>query len=1250
MIFAAHSDPVRHYALQVLENVLKTQWNADAFGAEAKEAFKATVLELLANGTRGILDEPAYVKQKLVSVAAEAVKREWPQRWPSLLGDLFDIAGAGPAQAELVVLLLRDVCEDCVLSDFNASIPVARRNEILQALNSVLGEISSFFVSVLENSYKAYREAAGSPDAATNVALLNSAMRAVGAFVPWPPVEFLRDLSCVAMATSLLGDEAVRIAAVDLLLLVADRKLGSDARDIRLELIASLVGSCETLPEGDPAEDYAFHKRLARTVSLVGNKFLLTLRPDSADEADLMLRFMQVVLQLLQHPSPMITSFLLPLLAVLLEGNPEDHSCPMSRSRVFPQLAPDVCRVLRQVLIRDPARSTNMDRGSSLALEPAEDSPASQFIDEDFDDEDDYAEFHAVLRGKSTSLLQRLACCFPAVCTELLEYDVRETLARHGKAADALNAAGLASAGSTATAELGAVALAATAILNGVCDKDFDEDPAVWESCSKALAHLLAFESSDPLLLSKQALAMSRFCKLLGRDEDSLVNVLERLFAILSFRLPDDVAASLTTDAGAAPELGTSGRRLTADEMTARKRAGSALIHIAKVLPDQLLPHMATLIERAQTLIGENAVLESESVLLYEMLVLVSNAAHELEQQEGFVADVLSAPLEYWSSEEITTAFSSPQALLTHLRLTPETGAPNSEAEAAADSAQAWWLESIAIQRKVLHTMHTFWCVGRRSVFSGAAGGPSGAGAAGGGPVEPDERTLFPFAKHWSVVLPNVIALLGTLHKMWDASEDGSRGPIEALYYGRWLLAMCSEEVAGMLGGGFQAAALSKHGSYDILGSLAYWQHKARQTSHALLALCAAHTGGGSGFFCPPLLERAPDALYEAALSPSALRFAEHRQLTELLERLVLALCMHCPTDLLHAKLPALVSPLLSECVNRATLLWEGGSGDDGASGASDALTVLPGASDEDIEVMRDKIKRDLARSLVDTFAVILGVKQLNASLLAPHVHAAKVKGSGAVGRRVRAKGEPIPDPLELDPHLAALSRLLLVESAECSEPLIRFAISVVLWHDSQSVRRVLAMWDKFLPMLSSIPDYHPAITRELFPRLVQVRVSPADVKFARELQWQVVALIKEIYVHFVLGAPDVTGGSTPASLTGGAVSMEPRELLATLPGVTPQSMDALDGQLLSNRSEKERKRIMNDFLQDAFQLLKAAADGGEEDARQARRSILDLPEKLVVFGKGAPGSNWRDARDEASAVVGAAGLFDGADSDDDGL
>lgn len=53
-------------------------------------------------GTKDVLEEQAFVKEKFVAILVEIAKREWPTNWKTLWDEMSDVAQKGEKQLELV--------------------------------------------------------------------------------------------------------------------------------------------------------------------------------------------------------------------------------------------------------------------------------------------------------------------------------------------------------------------------------------------------------------------------------------------------------------------------------------------------------------------------------------------------------------------------------------------------------------------------------------------------------------------------------------------------------------------------------------------------------------------------------------------------------------------------------------------------------------------------------------------------------------------------------------------------------------------------------------------------------------------------------------------------------------------------------------------------------------------------------------------------------------------------------------------
>lgn len=101
---------------------------------------------------------PNYFRNCLCLTLIELIKREWPQNWPSLLSELFEIANKSLEQRDLVLCTFKYIAEEFVASEASST-PIQRRKDINQYMNANMEVIFSFFLDSLEYSFNALKVA-----------------------------------------------------------------------------------------------------------------------------------------------------------------------------------------------------------------------------------------------------------------------------------------------------------------------------------------------------------------------------------------------------------------------------------------------------------------------------------------------------------------------------------------------------------------------------------------------------------------------------------------------------------------------------------------------------------------------------------------------------------------------------------------------------------------------------------------------------------------------------------------------------------------------------------------------------------------------------------------------------------------------------------------------------------------------------------------------------------------------------------
>lgn len=232
--------------------------------------------------------------------------------------------------------------------------------------------------------------------------------------------------------------------------------------------------------------------------------------------------------------------------------------------------------------------------------------------------------------------------------------------------------------------------------------------------------------------------------------------------------------------------------------------------------------------------------------------------------------------------------------------------------------------------------------------------------------------------------------------------------------------------------------------------------------------------------------------------------------------------------------------------------------------------------------------------------------------------------------------------------RINGICRFLLLESDQCALNLTLAAIQSLCFPDAHSCRRMIKVLHRVLETVAWSPVYSQLLGEHLFGQaLKNIVVEP---KWMVGVEWDMINLIRDIYCRLCLGQWLQFGGQGPANqqpvggnglyeqtkftdqpLQGGGVlvasSPLPRQILANLPTIDQDHINALDCSLKAKRSAKAQKDLLRDFLREAADGL-GTSNGFttpstglfskalmEESLlhEKSRKKVPDLPEKLVI-------------------------------------
>lgn len=881
----------QHFALHVLEHYVLTKWSA--LPVAEQSTLRAELVDLLLRTTTTTDDEPVFLKEKKVSLIAAIAKRQFPQRWPEFLPELLQIWQTGtPKQVELVLMILRSLAEDCVSSNFNTSIPPARRKDILQGLNACLPQLFPVIYQELEKQYAQYQAPGVAPSAkSSSKQLIHAALQMLKEFLDWLPIEKPVEPSTnlIYVAVLLLGDVEFRIAAAECLEVYMSRNF-KDNREIMLQSSGLMVEKVSSLNledlESDLEGNLRFHKKINDILVTWGANQLDTLLQDAPQphEMGLLQALLQNLCRLFAHPSLIITEA-----QVVLWLNVLKHKTILKQGEAF---LGDILAKLRQVSFEKYFKLGSPDR---------DDDPGSfvcQCSAEEFDDHHDYLAFFGNFRGRLYALVRVLVQLHPTIALQMLLERVTIVLTQYAAGTDHLSSdRGLCTELSTAFLYHEGISSLVDCVVKQLPQAAM-ENPANQQLLHSILQCILSFDSQDPLLKFRQMFVLSAFSKYYVLDGNVLTSVFEILFGNINFMLPgEDVHGVMSNDT-----------------MNVRRRALASLVSICQAIPAHILPVLPVLCSKVQELFAADRVLDSEGVLLYEMLILVSNSMENSEERAQFVQQIVQEPLSQWMAPEMTALVSSPQSIVAAVEAAPANP------------------ESRKMLLKVVKTLTTLYGIAKRA----------GSEA---------------FGQTWPHLLPNLMSLMRSIHALYDpAMKDAILKTSTAC----WLMSLSVDEIAQLLGGKHQLEE-EEVAKLPPASKWSKWHKNVRDVTYHVVGLAIAQ----KSFYSSPQVM----AYFQNSIL-SNLEAMEHRHFKSELAYVFLPFLKSCPQELY----PSLLDPVLTHVFQHLVLRF---STCFIKSSLLDASTVnktkktpwsalVVGVEEAKQDVAQEKMLMDLARQVIE--------------------------------------------------------------------------------------------------------------------------------------------------------------------------------------------------------------------------------------------------------------------------------------------
>ncbi|KAK7337855.1 hypothetical protein VNO77_18443 [Canavalia gladiata] len=423
----------------------------------------------------------------------------------------------------------------------------------------------------------------------------------------------------------------------------------------------------------------------------------------------------------------------------------------------------------------------------------------------------------------------------------------------------------------------------------------------------------------------------------------------------------------------------------------------------------------------------------------------------------------------------------------------------------------------------------------------------------------PNSTPLNPMASHISWMLTPLLKLLRGIHSLWSPSvSQALPGEVRAA------MIMSDVERFSLLGEG--NSKLSKGSSTVTDGSkvdmskegytepnesdIRNWFKGIRDSGYNVLGLS---TTIGDSFFKHLDVHSIAIALMENIQS------MEFRHIRQLVHSTLIPLVKYCPLDMWEIWLEKLLHPLFVHAQPALSCSWSSLL-QEGRAKVPDVHGILSG-SDLKVEVMEETLLRDLTREMCSLLSVIAS-PSLNTGI-------PSLEQSGHVSR--------LDTSLKSLDAVASCSMVgFLLKREGLALPTLRMCIEAFTWTDGEAVSKI-SSYCSVLVVLAIVTNHTELVeyvSRDLFTSIIQGLALESNAIFSADL----VGICREIFVYLCDRHP------------------APRQVLLSLPCITPHDLLAFEESLTKTSSPKEQKQLMRSLLQ--------LATGNKLKALAAQKSV----------------------------------------------
>lgn len=481
--------------------------------------------------------------------------------------------------------------------------------------------------------------------------------------------------------------------------------------------------------------------------------------------------------------------------------------------------------------------------------------------------------------------------------------------------------------------------------------------------------------------------------------------------------------------------------------------------------------------------------------------------------------------------------------------------------------------ETRKVLTKIVKTLNTIYAIAKRATITG-------------------EHE--PFAASWPLVLPNLVSLIHTLHAL---QGPGTKEAILKTSSACWLMSVSVDEIVQLLGGKHHMEE-DKVAKLPLVAKWSKWHKSVRDVSYHLF---------GTAVTQPSVQASGQVAAYFQNGILSNLELMDHRHVKAALACVFVLFLKTCPTELYASLLDPVLTHLFNHIAQRFATCFAKSTPETKAAKSTWSSLVV-GVEETKRDVVHDKILMDLTRQEAEFIEMAIDAKTV--------------------------VGADTDTPKHVtNPQDELLRDYMLLHSQTLPFAIGGMLVQIISWKDSLSCRKTTILADKMVTILHNDPRYYSLLGRDFFVAALQALLYEIDGHVKEDgLKWELINLTRNIYCRLTLGLMPVEEckGFDPCNQPQRPDSMLcffPREILLSLPDVTPANVEAMEIYLREKHSVKSQKNALKELLEIPMLAIKqqrALVSASSSpiaanlllNSRRSSKQIQDLPEKLVIPAK----------------------------------